>query len=125
MMPPIFQLLAASADVTAIVGTNPARVYEDEIPQAGADPNQNIPCVVWTRVGGSPENTISERPVVGNGRYQIDCWALDKTTRRRLADAVEKALELSGYCVSYHGTEFEPDTKRYRDTRDYSFWIAH
>lgn len=125
MMPPIFQLLAASPDVTAIVGTNPVRVYEDNIPQAATNPDQFIPCVVWTRVGGHSENVLSERPKVDNGRYQISCWALDKTTRRALADAVQRALEMSGHCVGYFGTEFEPETKRYRDTRDFSFWMPH
>lgn len=125
---PVYAILRAAAAVTAIVGTNPARIYPaGNIPQvAGMDPNANLPCVTWQMIGGHPENMLSDRPVVENQRIQIDCWAVGSNgfeDANALADAVQVALELSGYCVSLNGHDFDPETRRYRESFDWSFWV--
>lgn len=124
---PVFSLLAAAGPVTSIVGTNPVRVYPaGNIPQSTtSDPNVNVPCVTWQTIGGVPENMLSERPVVDNQRIQIDCWAMTFGGAQTLSDAVQAALELNGYCVSINGHDFDPDTKRYRASFDFSFWVQH
>jgi len=124
---PVFTLLAAASAVTAIVGTNPVRVYPaGNIPQSTTtDPNSNLPCVTWQTIAGATENMLSDRPVVDNQRIQVDCWALTFGAANALADAVQAALELNGYCVAINGHDFDIDTKRYRVSFDWSFWIQH
>lgn len=126
MIPPIFPLLSASSAVTAIVGTSPARIYPaGNIPQSATqDPNVNVPCVTWRTVGGHAENILSDRPGVDNQRVQLDCWALTFTQAQTLATAVQYALELVGNCVAVNGSDFEADTKRYRVSFDFSFWLG-
>ena len=125
-LPPIFPILSTTPAVTAIVGTSPCRVYPaGNIPQvAGTDPNANIPCVTWQQVGGMPENLLSERAPVDNQRVQIDAWALTFTAANNLAETVRTALELSGYLVSLNGADYDSDTKRYRVSFDFSFWLG-
>lgn len=126
-LPPVFTLLAADAGVTAIVGTSPVRVYPaGNIPQvSGPDPNANLPCVTWQDIGGSPQNMLSGRPVVDYIRVQIDCWSTSFGGAQTLADAVEAALELSCYCVSTNGHDYDDTTKRYRSSFDFSFIVPH
>ncbi len=126
-LPPVFTLLAAAAPVTAIVGTNPVRVFPaGNVPQvSGTDPNANLPCVTWQSIWGQPENMLGERPVVDNLRVQIDCWSTTFGGAQALADAVQAALELNGYCVSINGHDYDTDTKRYRSSFDWSFWLQH
>lgn len=127
MIPPVFTLLVASSDVTAIVGTSPSRIYPaGNVPEVtGGDPNANVPCISWQTIAGHPENYMSGRPDVDNQRIQIDCWALTFTQANALAAAAQAALELSGQCVSLNGHDYEPLTMRYRASFDFSFWVQH
>ncbi len=130
MIAPVFQLLAADAAVTAIIGTSPVRCYPGgNIPQvSGKDPDALMPCVTWQSIGGMPENMLSDRPVVDRLRIQIDCWAAGPNgfnAATALSDAVQAALELNGYCVSLNGHDYDSDTKRYRSSFDWSFWVQH
>lgn len=126
MIVPIFPLLSADAAVKAVVGTNPVRVYPaGNIPQAtSGDPNQNLPCVTWQSIGGHTENIMDERPPVDYQRVQIDCWAMTFSVAQALSDAVRAALELHGNCTSLNGHDYEPDTRRYRASFDFSFWVC-
>ena len=126
-LPPVFTLLAAAPAVTALVGTNPVRVFPGGvIPQAAA-----MPAISWLVVSGVPENMLGERTVVDNQRVQIDCWALDFNAVQTLFEAVRTALEANAYLIGINDpegissdTQFDPDTKRYRMSTDWSFWVG-
>jgi hypothetical protein len=127
---PIYSLLAASGTVTAIVGTNPVRIYPaGNIPQVeGQDPNANLPCITWQMIGGYTENLLDERPPADHQRLQLDCWTFGDTgfdDAETLASAAQAALELHGYCVSINGHDYDEVTKRYRSSFDWSFIVAH
>lgn len=105
----VFQTLSGAAAVTAIVGTNPVRVYEDTAPQ-----NVTRPYITWSTVGGTPENQLSGTPGIDRGRIQIDCWAADKATCRNLAVAVRNAMESICHMVSVPMSDYEQETKLFR-----------
>jgi hypothetical protein len=131
MIAPVFTLLAADPAVTAIIGTNPVRCFPaGNIPQVPIEQQTaQFPCVTWQTVGGMPENIMDDRPPIDHQRIQIDCWATDIgggfPAAESLANAVQHSLELVGRCVSLNGHDFEPDTRRYRVSFDFSFWTDH
>lgn len=126
-LPPVFTLLAAAPAVTAIVGSSPARIYPGGvIPQAAV-----MPAIAWLVVSGVPENMLADRTVVDNQRVQIDCWATDFPAVMALFEAVRTALEGDAYLVAMNdpegissNTQFDPDTRRYRISSDWSFWVS-
>ena len=65
MYPPVFATAVASPAVTALLGTNPTRLYLfGEAPQ-----NVIKPYAVWQTVAGSPENYLGTLP-------DIDHWSV-------------------------------------------------
>lgn len=120
-LPPVFTILAATSAVTAIVGTNPVRVFPaGDIPQG-----QLLPAVAWQGIGGLPYNLLSDRPPADHQRVQIDCWAHEFGVADNLANEVRYALELSGYLVSLNGSDYDPETKRFRVSFDWNFITAN
>ncbi len=117
-LPPVFTVLAATSAVTAIVGTNPVRVFPaGDIPQG-----QLLPAVTWQGVGGLPYNLLSDRPPADHQRIQIDCWAHEFGTAENLGDEVRYALEPFGYCIAVNtSTDYDPETKRFRVSFDFNF----
>lgn len=116
----VFGLLNVPA-VTAIVGTNPVRVYGN----GTAPQDAPLPHVVWQIVSGVPE-AILDRPGIDDFRVQVDCWAGDAATCRQLAGVVRDALEDDGrnVMVSDNGNSIDPDTGQYRRSFDFSFWVT-
>jgi len=65
MFPPVFSTAVAASAVTALLGTNPTRLYLfGEAPQGVAKPY-----AVWQTVAGSPENYLGTLP-------DIDHWVV-------------------------------------------------
>jgi hypothetical protein len=125
-LPPVFSVLSNTSAVTAIVGTSPVRVYPaGNIPQvAGANPNANLPCVSWQSLGGAPLNVLQGAAPANHPRVQIDCWATTFDAANALGDLVQAALESHGYCVSLNGHDYENETKRYRASFDFNFFVS-
>lgn len=115
----IFALLNVPA-VTAIIGTDPARVYGNGM----APQNAPLPHVTWQVIAGVPE-AILDAPGIDNYRVQVDCWAVDAATRSTLALAVRDAMERDGanVMVSENGHSVDPDTRQYRWSADFSLWV--
>lgn len=123
---PVFPLLSADPAVAAIVGTNPVRIFPGGVlPQDAV-----IPAISWLVVAGVPENLLADRTPVDNQRVQIDCWADTFPAANALFEAVRTALEGSAYLVAINdpqgtstNTQFDPNTRRYRISSDWSFWV--
>jgi len=118
ILPPVFALLNVPA-VTALVGTNPVRVY-----RAGYAPQDApLPHVTWQVIAGSPDATL-DLPGMDNHRVQVDCWAADSASCIALARVVRDAMENDGenVMVSINGDDVDPDTKEYRWSMDFSIW---
>jgi hypothetical protein len=123
MLPPIFQILRAAPNVTALVGTNPARIYRHgAAPQATA-----APYITWSVITGTPQNTLSELPKIDACVVQIDCWSDNTGTGAAqiedLAVAVRAALEPFAHMTGFgpNGRDFE--TQRYRIMLQFDYWL--
>lgn len=124
--PAVFPLLKASADVTAIIGTNPVRCFPAGRLRQDPSPLQsNVPAVTWVTVVGLPEVYLKGPPTFDNVRVQVDCWAEDFETALALYRAVRVALEDGGNNVlaTYNGEDFDDEVKRFRISADYEFWV--
>lgn len=115
MFPPVFATAAADPAVQSALGSNPTRLYPfGEAPQGVAKPY-----AVWQTVSGNPENYLAGRPDSDTFRAQIDVYADTATAARNAAKALVRALELSGYVVSFNGESRESDTNLYRFSFDW------
>lgn len=117
MYPVFFPTLTANASVTALLGSNPTRVYpHGEAPQNGA-----LPYVTHQLVAGSPSNYLAGTPDTDRYRIQFNCYADTATGARNAAEVIREALEGSAYVESFNGSGRDPETKRYTYSFDISF----
>lgn len=119
MLPPVFATLSAAAPVTALVGTNPCRVY----PYGFAGEAPTYPYVTWSIISGAPDNLLSERPPIDAMSVQIDIWAKTDASARALAIAVRDAFELTAHITRFGSTERDRETESYRYSMDVDFWV--
>lgn len=119
MYPPIFATCKADASVTALIGSNPCRLYMfGEAPQDVARPY-----AVWQVVGGLPANYIDARPDADSFSLQIDVYAETGASARATAQAISYAIELSAHVTSWRGESRDPETKDYKSSLDVD-WIV-
>lgn len=118
MFPPVFQTLKASADVKAIVGTNPPRIYRHgEAPQ-----NVERPYITWALIAGTPENNLSDPPPVDRQSVQVDCWHQTDSGIEVLAEAVRDAIEPTAHMTGTLIDLREQETRLYRVSMQFDFW---
>lgn len=109
MQPPIFKLCAANPAVTALLGTNPVRLFPwGEAPQGVAHPY-----AVWQVIGGTPENYLAERPDVDGFYLQVDVYAKTGAGANNVAEALRHAIELDAYITRWGGQDKDPETSAY------------
>lgn len=119
MYPPIFATCAASAAVTALLGTAPTRLYPfGEAPQDVA-----YPYAVWQTVSGSPENYLGDRPDLDSYTVQVDVYADTGSSARAASAALRDAIEPAAHVIAWRGESVEPETKRYRISFDVD-WLV-
>lgn len=119
MYPPIFSTCKADAGVTALLGTNPCRLYLfGEAPQGVAKPY-----AVWQSVGGQPENFLGQRPDADSFTLQVDVYADTAASARAVAVALSHAIEAVAYVTSWRGESRKQETKDYRSSFDVD-WIV-
>ncbi len=119
MLPPLFTTLKASADVKAIVGTNPPRIYRHgEAPQ-----DVSRPYVTWQLVGDAPENQLSGLPPTDRSTPQVDCWhqtdAGVELLARAVRDAIEPYAHMTGIVINLR----EPETRLYRIGMQFDWFV--
>lgn len=117
MLPPVFALLNV-APVTALVGTNPVRVF----PWGEAPEGTAYPYVTWGVISGVPDNQLSGSPCVDSINVQVDVWAKTAASAVAVATAVRNAIEPSAHMVNFGSTERDPDTGSYRYRMSFDFW---
>ena len=115
MFPPVFDVCAQSAEVGALLGTAPLRMWPfGDAPQT----NQTLPYAVWQTVGGAPENYISGVPDIDAYLIQIDVYATTASSARDVARALRDAIEPNAHIISWRGESVEPETRHYRSSFD-------
>jgi predicted phosphoadenosine phosphosulfate sulfurtransferase len=126
MLPPVYNLLKATATITNVVGTNPPRIYaHGEAPGQVVNPptgNPKLAYITWLLVSGVPENNLSDPSPVGRQSVQIDCWHETGAGINSLAEAVRDQLETVTHITSYRNMPRDPETRRYRISIDADFW---
>jgi hypothetical protein len=116
---PVNALLESSAAVVALLGAGTSqRVYEDTAIQDTAQPY-----VVWSTVGGTPENYVGELPGIDQARIQIDCYSKGKGQARDLARAVRDAIEPTAHMIGTPISLYEAETKLYRYILEFDFLV--
>lgn len=120
MNPPVFETCKASSAVTALLGTNPTRLYQFGV----APQNASMPYAVWQVVGGSPANLINQTPDIDSYTVQIDVYANDAKTARSAALALRGAIEKTANVVFYGGENIDPETGAFREMFRVD-WFVH
>lgn len=109
-------LLAASA-VTALVGNRVA---------AGMLPEGELrPYVTYSLITGERIASMTDSGLMRHARIQLDCWSPNYGEAKRIALAVETAIEASAlFEVVFIGDQDLQDneTKLHRVVVDYSVW---
>lgn len=114
MIPRLFPVVAADADCTRLLGSDPVRFY----PFGDADQSTVTPYAVWQVVGGGPHNPITCAPDVDDYRVQIDVYGTEAQPALDAASALRKALEKICHVTSWRGQTRDTETRRYRVSFD-------
>lgn len=115
MLPPIYNICRTNSEVTALLGTDPLRVYSFGLAPQGV----HRPYVVWQTINGSPENYLGSVPDTDSYSVQIDIYsdrAAGDTGVTNIARALRDAFEPHGYITAWGNTSREPATLFYRYT---------
>ena len=108
MLADISSICAGSIAVTALIGSNPMRLYAfGEAPQ-----NVQKPYVVWQTITGSPNNSLADLPEDDEYAIQINVWADTKASATAVAKAISDAIDASAqaYVSSWNGESKDATT---------------
>lgn len=119
MTAPIFAVAAADADVRALLGESPTRLF----PFGEADLKTPMPYAVWQVIAGSPENYLAGRPDTDSYTLQVDVYAGSATEVRAVKDVLVHAIELDCNIVAWNGETRDRETKIWRVGFDVD-WIV-
>lgn len=84
-MIPVFNVLTADADVTALVLD---RIFRDI-----AAENCKYPYVTWFLIGGEPLNDIDEPATIDRMHFQVNCYGKNESEVYTVYKAVRSALK--------------------------------
>lgn len=98
MYPPIFQLVAADATATGLLGSDPVRFW----PFGSAPVGETRPYATHQLVAGAPVNTITTPPRADRASVQVDAYGRNATEAWNVAKAIAAAVEASrAYVMSW------------------------
>ena len=118
MYPPVFKYAFASAQVKALLGSDPLRVYMFGMAPDGV----TYPYAVWQVVGGAPENYINDLPDIDSFNVQVDVYATSAEQARQCAMALRDAFEPYAHVVSWRGESKDDETGSFRSGFDLDWW---
>lgn len=85
--------LEGDTDITAVVGTDPPRIYV-----AGTVPQEETrPWITYQRIGTDPGNTLAGASALADAIMQINCVADDYDTARDLAELVRLRMRRTAW----------------------------
>lgn len=120
MIPPIFQLAFASAEVKAAFGSNPLRVY----PFGSAPQGVAKPYAVWRLYAGSPENYLGNLPDMDRYVLQVDVYDSTPPAVISAARKLRDALEPHAHILAYRAGDTDPETGDARYSFDIEFFTS-
>jgi hypothetical protein len=125
----LYSVVSTNAGVQALIGSG-SPVIVRFYPAGRINQDDVLPGATYQTIAGSPAN-VFERAPADNKRIQIDCWSLDFDNAQAIEEAIRAALEdstvpttygLGAQCIGFNGNDFDPDTRRYRSSSDWSLW---
>lgn len=113
----IFSTLALNTGISALVAT---RIYPTIAPET-VTPS----FIVYTRVTTNPVNSLVGTNALKNPLFQIDVYSRTHQQARSLGILIREAiLAATPFSAVWRDTrdDYEPDTKLYRVSLDFSIW---
>lgn len=99
---PVVPTLRAVSAVTALLGAEPFKVYEDIAP-AGT----KYPYAVWSVVNADPKNHLDCPAAIDHVSFQIVVYDTQQKRASEIRAAIRKALEPHCYVTNIHQNHFE------------------
>ena len=99
---PVVPTLKLASAVTALLGTNPLRVFEDIAPH-----KTPYPYAVWSVVTANPENHLDCPANIDHVSFQIVVYDTQQKRASDIRAAIRKALEPHCYVTNIHPNHFE------------------
>lgn len=119
MYPPVYALLRNSSLVAAFFDS---RIY----PHGRAPQRVAAPYITWDVLGGTPENTLGEAPLVESYVTRVRIWcdqpdgAVDVYA---LGEIVRDCLEVEAHMESVPMTGRDEETLRHYLEMEFRFWV--
>lgn len=79
----IFKSLGEEATISAVVGSDPARIFPLIVPQ-----DQALPAMTYQQISGDRDHVLSGPTGFTKNRYQFNCWAATYPEAKRLFEAL-------------------------------------
>jgi hypothetical protein len=118
--PPIFQIVAADATATGLLGSNPVRFW----PFGSAPQDETRPYATHQLVSGAPVNTITTPPRADRASVQVDAYGKTATEAWTVANAIAGAIETSlAYVASWDLALIDADTGLFRVAFTCDFYV--
>lgn len=121
---PVEATLKGSAGVTALLGTNPTRVWPQGQSPAKGTTLYGEPYAVFQQITGQPENYLGTLPDVDDSTTQIDVYAATVSAARAVAIAIRNAVEPVAYVVALREMGKDATTNLSRISMDVD-WITN
>ncbi len=128
MFPPIFTTLQDSATVRSIFGARPRVYRHGEAPQlpppkAGGNVPEVKPYATWLIISSVPENQLSGLPGHDRVGLQLDVYARGDAECVTAAQAIRDRLETDCHMTALRGLARDGDTRLYRISMDFDYWL--
>lgn len=121
---PIFDTLKANSGVTALLGSNPCRVFPHGRAPAKGATGYSEPYAVYRQIGGSPENHLSTVPNADFSITQIDVYANTTDAARDAITAIRDAVQVDADVSSVRDDGVDEKTSLRRMSIDVE-WITN
>lgn len=116
MLSPVHQTLSASAALVALMGGALRAYRHGNAPQGAVRPY-----ITWSQTL-TPENTLSELPLVDRTSVQIDVWCEQDPLVMQIAAAARDAIEPHAHMISMSFDGWDAESKCYRVTMQFDWF---
>lgn len=118
MNPQLFSILNADAQVRALLGPTPLRVY----PWGRAPQNVAKPYAVYSVYNANPENYLDRVPDIDNKGTQINIYAENAADLESCFIAIRDALEPYAHMTNFSTPDLDSNTDLFPCRMEFDFW---
>lgn len=115
---PFYEVCRQDPQVLLWLG-DPPRIF----PFGEAMQGTPAPYVVWSEIGGRPQNCLAGRPDIDDYRLQIDVYGDDAANVRAIRDVIIHAVELDCHVTGFNGEFRDRDTREYRSSFNLNWFV--